>query len=167
MILDARPLTPESFAPFGDVLMGLDAAGGPERREFAARFENLRPDAGPNLTFMRVPVESGNVVIRTLERHRFSNQVFVPLNGTHHLVVVCPSTPAGTPDIAGLRAFVASGTQAVNYAADVWHAPRTALSVPGEFIMFRWDDGSPADTELLPLDNETLVKGIALDGSRP
>lgn len=166
MILNARPLTREAFAPFGDVLMGLDAAGGPERHEFAARFQNLRPDAKPNLTFMRVPVADGDITIRALERHRFSNQVFAPLNGTCHLAVVCPSTPAGAPDLSCLQAFVASGTQAINYAADVWHAPRTALSAPGEFIMFRWDDGSPADTELLPLDNDILVRRITFDGPR-
>lgn len=167
MILDGRPLTPAAFAPFGDVLMGLDAAGGPERHECAARFRNLRPDAKPNLTFMRVPVAEGDITIRALERHRYSNQVFVPLSGTYHLVVVCPSTPAGAPDISGLQAFVASGTQAINYVPDVWHAPRTALSAPGEFIMFRWDDGSATDTELLPLDNEILVRRVASDGPRP
>jgi ureidoglycolate lyase len=137
--------------------MGLDADGGPERHEFAGRFRNLRPDARPNLTFMRVPVETGDVVFRALERHRFSNQAFVPLNGSHYLVVVCPSTSDGGPEFSGLQAFVASGAQAINYADDVWHAPRTALSAPGEFVMFRWDDGSPADTELLTLDFEIVV----------
>ncbi len=167
MILDARPLTPEAFAPFGDVLMGLDAGDAPERHEFAARFQNLRPDARPNLTFMRVPVENGDIVIRALERHRFSNQVFVPLSGTHHLAVICPSTPDGAPDLKGLQAFVASGAQAINYAADIWHAPRTALSPPGEFVMFRWDDGSPADTELLTLDDEIVVRRGSDNGLRP
>ncbi len=158
MILQARTLTPEAFAPFGDVLMGLDVNGGPERHEFAGRFRNLRPDAGPNLTFMRVPVETGDIVFRALERHRFSNQAFIPLDGTRYLAVVCPSTTAGAPDFAGLQAFVATGTQAINYAEDTWHAPRTALSEPGEFVMFRWDDGSPDDTEPLSLDFEIVVK---------
>ena len=31
------------------------------------------------------------------------------------------------------------------------HAPRTAIALPGEFIMFRWDDGSAVDTEKRPL----------------
>ncbi len=160
MILDARPLTPQAFAPFGDVLMGLDAGGAPERHEFAARFQNLRADARPNLTFMRVPIVNGEVVIRALERHRFSNQAFMPLNGTRQLAVVCPSTADGAPDLSRLQAFVASGAQAINYAADVWHAPRTALSAPGEFVMFRWDDGTPADTELRTLDEEIVVNPV-------
>lgn len=157
MIINTQPLMPDAFAPFGDVLMGLDGDRGPERHEFAARFQNLRSDARPNLTFMRVPIENGEIVIRALERHRFSNQVFVPINGTRQLVAACPSMSDGTPDFTGLRAFVASGEQAINYSADVWHAPRMALCQPGEFIMFRWDDGSSADTETLTLDHEITI----------
>lgn len=155
MNIEARPLTPDGFNPFGDVLMGL--GNGPERHEFAARFQNPREDARPNLTFMRVPVEYGAIVIRTLERHPYSNQVFVPLSGTSHLVVVCPSMPGGEPDLGGLSAFIATGSQAVNYGADVWHAPRTALGAPGEFVMFRWDNGSDSDTEVIALESAIAV----------
>lgn len=154
----ASPLTPEAFAPFGDVLMGVDPDCGPERHAFAARFQNLRADARPNLTFMRVPVDAGTIVVRALERHRFSNQVFVPLNGTAHLIAVCPSTPDGQPRLDGLRAFAATGSQAVNYAAGIWHAPRTAISAPGEFIMLRWDDGSADDTQVLVLETAIAVE---------
>jgi ureidoglycolate hydrolase len=54
--------------------------------------------------------------------------------------------------------FVASGSQAVNYDANVWHAPRTALSSPGEFVMFRWDDGGALDTETIPLGAPVAVE---------
>lgn len=131
--------------PYGQVLMAKDNT--PQRNEFAAEMQNLRPDARPNLTFMRVPVVQAPLLITALERHRFSNQAFVPLGGTRHLVAVCTSAPDGEPELLELRAFVANGSQAVNYNADVWHAPRAALGPPGEFVMFRWDDGSPKDTE--------------------
>lgn len=157
MTLVARTLSPEAFAPFGDVLTGLDDQLGPERHEFAARFQNLRERARPNLTFMRVPLAVGELLVRALERHPFSNQAFVPLNGTSQLVVVCPSDAHGRPALGALRAFVATGSQAVNYHAGVWHAPRTALGAPGEFIMFRWDDGSHDDTEVVTLDTPIRV----------
>ena len=92
-----------------------------------------------------------HMLVRAVERHPFSNQTFVPLNGTRHLVAVCPSAVDGSPVVARLEVFVASGSQAVNYDANVWHAPRTALSSPGEFVMFRWDDGGTLDTETIPL----------------
>ncbi|MDH3967321.1 MAG: ureidoglycolate lyase [Rhodospirillales bacterium] len=145
MIVKAKPLTAEAFMPYGQVLMA--KGDGPQRREFAAEMQNLRPDAKPNLTFMRVPVAQPPLLITALERHRFSNQAFVPLCGTRHLIAVCPSASDGEPELADLRAFVADGSQAVNYNADVWHAPRAALGAPGQFVMFRWDDGSPEDTE--------------------
>jgi ureidoglycolate lyase len=144
------PLTPEAFAPFGQVLQGSGARS--ERQPFAARMVNGRADARPNLTYMKIEPEVGPIRIGVLERHVHSNQTFVPLNGTRQLVVVCPSAPDGRPLIEGLQAFVVEGSQAINYDANVWHAPRMALSGPGEFVMFRWDDGSPLDTELVELE---------------
>jgi len=156
----AERLTPESFAPYGQVLQG--SGTGAERKSFASRMFNDRTAARPNMTWMRVPAAAGTVRIDALERHVHSNQTFVPMNGTRHLVAVCPTAPDGGPLVAQLRAFVADGSQAVNYDANVWHAPRTALSPPGEFVMFRWDDGSPRDTETCALDESVVVDLPAL-----
>jgi ureidoglycolate lyase len=152
----ARPLTAEAFAPYGQVLQGTGPVT--ERKEFASRMQNGRPHAKPNMTYMKVLPASGRVLVRAVERHPFSNQTFVPLNGTRHLVAVCPSAPDGSPVVERLEVFVASGSQAVNYDANVWHAPRTALSAPGEFVMFRWDDGGAQDTELMVLTTPVAVE---------
>lgn len=150
MTIEPRPLTAEAFAPFGQVLEGSGAAT--ERKPFASRMHNGRPAAKPNMTYMRIAPEGRTVRITALERHPHSNQTFVPLNGTRQLVAVCPSSPDGRPLVGELRVFVAHGAQAINYDANVWHAPRMALNAPGEFVMFRWDDGSALDTEWLELD---------------
>lgn len=155
-VVRARPLTAEAFAPYGQVLQGTGPAT--ERCEFAARMHNGRAQAGANLTYMKVLPASGALLVRAVERHPHSNQTFVPLNGTRHLVAVCPSDAAGRPQVELLEVFVASGGQAVNYDANVWHAPRTALCAPGEFVMLRWDDGSDLDTELLPLATPIAVE---------
>jgi ureidoglycolate lyase len=149
-VVVAVPLTPEAFAPFGQVLQGSGAAT--ERKPFASRMHNGRASAHPNMTWMKVLPASGPLRIEVLERHPHSNQTFVPLRGTRHLVAVCPSGMDGSPILSGLRVFVADGAQSVNYDANVWHAPRTALSAPGEFVMFRWDDGSDLDTETVALE---------------
>ena len=154
--ITARPLTAEAFAPYGQVLQGTGPAT--ERKEFASRMQNGRPHAKPNMTYMKVLAATGPVLVRAVERHPFSNQTFVPLNGTRHLVAVCPSAPDGSPLVERMEAFVASGSQAVNYDANVWHAPRTALSLPGEFVMFRWDDGGALDTELIALATPVAVE---------
>ncbi|MEJ2166589.1 MAG: ureidoglycolate lyase [Desulfobacterales bacterium] len=149
MIVHAKPLTPEAFAPFGQVLMG--PGEGPERYAFAACMQNERAAARPNMTFMRVNRAARPIRIKSLERHVYSNQTFIPLNGTCQLVAVCPSDENGRPTLERLLAFIATGAQAVNYNANTWHAPRTAIRGPGEFIMFRWDDGTELDTESWPL----------------
>jgi ureidoglycolate lyase len=155
MIVQAQPLTAQAFAPFGQVLAGTGPAT--ERKAFAARMHNGRPGAQPNMTYMKVAPEAGALTIRELERHPHSNQAFVPLNGTRQLIAVCPSGPDGQPLLAELQVFVSAGGQAINYDANVWHAPRMALTAPGEFVMFRWDDGSAGDTELVALESPVAV----------
>jgi ureidoglycolate lyase len=151
MRIKANRLTAEAFAPYGQVLQGTGAA--PERKPFAAQMINGLADAKPNLTFMKLTPATASIVrIDALERHVHSNQSFIPLNGTRHLVAVCPADVRGRPIVAELRAFVAEGSQAINYDADVWHAPRQPLSAPGEFVMFRWENGSALDTEWARLD---------------
>lgn len=159
-MIKASRLTPEAFAAFGQVLQG--SGGETERKGFAARMENRRPAAKPNMTYMKLIPATGSIRIEALERHEYSNQTFIPLNGTRHLVAACPSTPNGDPVISELKVFIAEGSQAVNYFARVWHAPRMPLSDPGEFIMFRWDDGSDSDTELIELDIAINVDMAAL-----
>lgn len=155
----AEPLTVQAFAPFGQVLAG--TGDGAERRPFAARMHNGRAQAQPNLTWMRVAPQPLPVTVTALERHPHSNQSFVPMNGTRQLVVVCPSGADGEPLLSQARAFVASGSQGVNYDANVWHAPRVALCAPGEFAMFRWDDGGGEDTQLVELQVPFVVTGVA------
>lgn len=145
MIITAKPLDPVSFEPFGQILMGSGKAS--ERIPFAAKIENHRAHAKLNVTYLRIDSVGMPLDINMMERHRYSNQIFVPLNGTRHLVVVCPSAKDAEPDWMNLQAFTAEGFQAINYYAGTWHAPRTAIGGPGEFIMMRWDDGTDKDEE--------------------
>ncbi|KAI2469442.1 putative ureidoglycolate hydrolase [Annulohypoxylon bovei var. microspora] len=100
---------------------------------------------------------NGLFEVKILERHPFTTQTFVPLGAsakTRYLVIVAPSqapdsadkdfpVPAGDelpgrglPDLKGLRAFVATGAQAVTYGAGTWHAPMAALGASGSAIDF-------------------------------
>ncbi|KAL6239343.1 hypothetical protein BDW75DRAFT_138377 [Aspergillus navahoensis] len=84
-----------------------------------------------------------------LERHPYTTQTFSPLGlgsddkSAYYLVVVAPTlhgqtatarTEAGEnvlildpPDLCKIRAFVASGDQAVTYSAGTWHAPMVVV----------------------------------------
>ncbi|KAI0179289.1 ureidoglycolate hydrolase [Hypoxylon sp. FL1284] len=104
---------------------------------------------------------AGFFEVKILERHPFTTQTFAPLGAssasTRYLVIVAPSLPSapedssgkfpaparsdalpgpGLPDLRGLRAFVATGRQAVTYGAGTWHAPMAALGAPGSALDF-------------------------------
>jgi ureidoglycolate lyase len=151
MLIKTQPLTQDLFAPFGQVLMA--DKGLPEYNAWTGKLENLRAEATLNITYMSMAPSAHPALITVLERHPFSHQMFVPLEGTQHLVVVCPSLEDGKPDLSRVKTFHAAGGQTVIYSANVWHAPRTVLVGPGSFIMLRWDARTELDTEFLSLEN--------------
>jgi ureidoglycolate lyase len=155
MKIQAAPLTSKNFAPFAQVLMAEDSA--PEFKPWAAKTDNLRPEAQGNMTYMSLEPAHYPIEVTKLEKHPFSNQLFVPLMNTIHLVVVCPSKPDGNPDVANAIAFHACEGQSVNYNANVWHAPRMVLRKTGSFVMIRWDAGTADDTRLLTLPQPLVV----------
>jgi ureidoglycolate lyase len=91
--------------------------------------------------FPRKDTPNGIFRVKILERHPFTTQTFTPLGlspedkSTKVLVIVAPSTrkaasgsiPENLPDLSKLVAFVATGGQAVTYAAGTWHAPMVVL----------------------------------------
>ena len=136
----AEPLTAEALSPWGQVLT---SNGDPAQRdEYTASTDNLRDHAKLNVTFMRVADRAP--LVKAIERHPHSMQLFVPMNGARYLAVVCPTLP--------------DGGQAVNYDAGVWHGPLCVLEKPGDFTMIRHDDGGPEDTELVMLDETIEVE---------
>ncbi|KAF4584083.1 ureidoglycolate hydrolase [Ophiocordyceps camponoti-floridani] len=93
--------------------------------------------------------DAGPLAIPALERHPFTTQTFIPISSpaSAYLVVVCPCRAPedddvrlprwrGMPDLRGLRAFVASASQAVTYEAGTWHAPMMALGSEGQRLDF-------------------------------
>ena len=145
-----QPLTREAFAAFGQVLMAVGDEA--QRQEFAATLRNYRPQATLNMAFLLSKPSHPPWQIHALERHPYSSQSFVPVQGTRYLVAVCPSSAEGEPELDRMVIFVADGDQAVTYHPNVWHAPHAVLDGPGKFIMLRWDVGNAEDTELRPVD---------------
>ena len=152
-----QPLSAAAFAPFGQVI---EAPGGPgravnlgtaRRHDWAAALENARPGARPNVAVFRCEPQVLPFAVTLLERHPHSTQMFAALRGGPWLVVVAPDASDGTPDAAGLCAFVARPGQAVNFARGVWHHPVVVLDEPAELLMLAWEDGSPDDCEEHPL----------------
>lgn len=104
--------------------------------------------------------------VNILERHPFTTQTFAPLSttssrglssssaksdsGGSYLVIVAPNQQQqqqqqqvravgaveNPPDLAKIKAFVATTNQAVTYGAGTWHAPMVALGPAGATVDF-------------------------------
>lgn len=99
-------------------------------------------------------VSSGIFQVKILERHPYSTQSFIPLglpastmenpSPSKFLVIVAPtlSSPDGSPDLQGIRAFVAHGNQGVTYGMGTWHAPMVVLGKREvEFVVLVHENG--------------------------
>ncbi len=142
---EPQPLTPEAFAPFGDVIQTAGAEhfaindGSCERYDDLAR---LNPGPGGRLTMniFRGRPFTWPVPLVLLERHPLGSQAFVPLDGRPYLVAVAQG--GDRPDLDNLRVFLAGAGQGVNYLAGVWHHPLLALEAVSDFLVV--DRGSGA-----------------------
>ncbi|CTQ32266.1 ureidoglycolate lyase [Jannaschia rubra] len=135
-IIRTEPLTPEGFAPFGDVL---EVAGTPDkvinqgmchRYHDRAALDFFRGHAGISV-FDATP-RSLPHVLDMMERHPDGSQAFVPMHGNDWLVIVAPDADGapGTP-----RAFLAGAGQGVNFFRNTWHGVLTPLHAPGLFAV--------------------------------
>jgi len=153
MELIPQPLTKDAFAPFGDVIDVPQQAG---RTYYEEALGNLRPQARPSLSMThRLPTPDRPIKSKTMERHEFSSQTFVPVDVARWLIVVAPHAAKGGPDMASARAFIATGQQGVTYRPDTWHHGLTTLDQPGRFAVFMWRAGSQ-DEEFVPVEPFTV-----------
>jgi len=144
------PLTSEGFAPFGQVIQAyneISKAKGikttPANAGTATKFHKLSllagsytPDAGATTgisVYRCKPLEDitdGLTVLKTLERHPFTSQAFIPMGrgsgdglsepGDKYLVVVAHNGTDDRPDMKSLKAFLATSAQGISYNKGVW-----------------------------------------------
>lgn len=148
LTLTARPLTPEAFSPFGDVIDRRSCSnsflinGGRTRRHHdLANIEVLGEGGRPMISiFVSQPVQLP-LEVDCLERHPLGSQAFIPMHGERFLIVVAP--PGDGIDPESIRAFVTDGHQGINYRAGTWHAVHSVLESEGEFLVV--DRGGPGN----------------------
>jgi ureidoglycolate lyase len=115
----------------------------------------------------RQSASEGSFPVEILERHPFTTQTFIPLGlspaETHearYLVIVAPTLPStsadeilpvpstgdlpgrGLPDLTRVKAFMAKGSQAVEYGAGTWHAPMVVVGKRAvDFVVVQFVNG--------------------------
>jgi ureidoglycolate lyase len=149
LTLTAVPITPERFAPYGDVIHATSDMKSAMNDARFERFSNLAD----------IYTEGGNASISIarcriatslpyrfdmVERHPLGTQAFIPLSHFRFFVVVGPA--AESVEAEDLEAFVTNGNQGVNYHRGVWHMPMIALEDGQEFVIVdRGADGENCD----------------------
>jgi ureidoglycolate lyase len=155
--VQARPLTREAFARYGQVISVSDGGGVSANQGTAVRYDwtadlkSTRANARPNLVVVRSEPKVLPFSARLVEKHPHSSQTFIPMACARYLVCVAPPLPTGAPDAAHLEAFIALPGQGINYGAGTWHHPIAALDAPADFAMLVWENGSSGDCLEFPL----------------
>lgn len=137
------PLTAEAIAPYVTVLQAKDG-------KFTDFTQPLEVGDVPGHHGFAIlcpqPVDAGAISIAALERHPYSTQTFVPIAVGRWVIVVAPTLADGSPDLAGVKSFLAGPEDAICIGRNVWHAGLTVLDRPAEVAMIMWradagDDG--------------------------
>lgn len=162
MQIATEPLTPEAFAPFGDVLA---ATGAPERiinAGMCGRFhDRARLDFGPGgragVSIFKAIPRALPYVFDLLERHPEGSQCFVPMTADPFLVIVAPDA-GGKPGQP--RAFLTDGAQAINFHRGTWHGVLTPLAEPGLFAVIDRIGPTPNLEEVTLAPPVTVIRGL-------
>ena len=130
--LPVRPLTAEAMAPFGSVIErvpgGVAVNGGSSQRHEAVATLDLHRDAGRGvLAVYDARARRFPFAASVLERHRLSDQVFLPLGGPRRCVLLLAPAGVEQPQATDCVALLSNGQQGLRIAAGTWHHGLLAL----------------------------------------
>ena len=136
-----EPLTPETFAPFGEVLQAIGPPTMTINSGMCGRFHDLARldfgeeapgDAGrPGISIFQAEACRLPLTLSMVERHPLGSQAVLPNSATPFLVIVARHRE-GVPGRP--RAFLTAAGQGVNYRRGVWHGVLTPME-PGCFFV--------------------------------
>jgi ureidoglycolate lyase len=156
MRLKIEPIEAAAFMPFGQLLPPQPPGQG--RQELIEELQNKRASARPRLSMATVEPKTLPLIAVQMERHVHSSQVFVPVDSAGYLVLVAPHGADGMPDLGKIRAFRVPGDTGVNYRADTWHHPLSALERTGRFAILTFVDGTSADEQFVDLPQDVVIE---------
>lgn len=135
-VIRTEPLTPEAFAPFGQVL---DASGPPDKiinQGMCGRYHDRAcidiENGRAGISLFKAKARRFPIVLDMVERHPDGSQAFLPMTFDPFLVVVAPDEN-GSPGHP--RAFLTVAGQGINFSRGTWHGVLTPLKGPGLFAV--------------------------------
>ncbi|TFY71962.1 hypothetical protein EVG20_g1049 [Dentipellis fragilis] len=156
--IPALPLTPEAFAPFGQVIQSypdIHAVPSPRTSKITpANFGTAIKYHKQALLESSYP-EGSNATTGI--------SAFIPLGAGEkqkYVVVVTKDGEDGSPDLKSMRAFLATEGQGIVYKTGVWHQPMTVLDGLMDLacVETQIGNGDKADCEVIELPEEDIVR---------
>lgn len=154
-----EPLSPETFAPFGEVVGPTTAETVSLGPDFQLWRNAFGVDGGIELMFGRYLHKP--MRFHRMERHLAVTQSFLPLDGCRSVMVVAPPSDGpdsgDAPSPGGVRAFHLDGSRGVMLWRGTWHAlDRFPVSPPHADFAF-----------LTGRDTQAELERQATDGTPP
>jgi ureidoglycolate hydrolase len=159
-LLTVNPLTPEAFAPYGEVVEPLRTGGqGAETGydpEASSREARLVLDNGrPRLWVMHLP--HVGLAFKAIARHRRVTQCLGSLGGKEWLIGVAPPgdfADDARPRLEDIAAFRIPGDRLVKLHVGTWHAGPHFVHDECLFVNLENIDTNRRDFHLVPLGVE-------------
>lgn len=150
--LTAVAATPALFRGYGHLVAagGTDPipanAGTARRHDITALETDTRPGSRLIASLFETAPQALPLTVRLMERHAFSQQAIVAMQGESFVLAVALDDGQGRPDLGTLRAFAFAGGGVV-YGRGVWHTPIIGLVREGRFFVQSWQAGTAEDCE--------------------
>ncbi len=155
-IIKPEPLTPESFAPFGDVLYRVQRE--PDQDLGIYHYWDKIADLEfsgdpPELAYLRVFHRAPTLT--QMERHKKASQSFIPVSGGRCVFALAPPESGGEegrPRPGDVHAFILDGSTGVNLHRGTWHWSIFPTGESAAFIMLVRRDTVVDDLEVVDLE---------------
>ncbi|KAF2660731.1 hypothetical protein K491DRAFT_688177 [Lophiostoma macrostomum CBS 122681] len=154
-ILERHPFTTQTFIPMGlsqsDRHTQYLVIVAPTLPAAASRRHTDRPPPYPTLKLKRS--RSLKEILARARPSPFTNEAAPPPSQFSRLHPSQRPKGPGLPDLKNLRAFIATGNQAVTYGAGTWHAPMVVIGDrPIDFVVVQFANGvGPEDCQEIVL----------------
>lgn len=139
--LKSTPLTPDAFAPFGDVIQTSKSENQAMNEARFDRFDDLALiDVDTNNNgHVAISIAESKVPVtlpyrfNLVERHPLGSQAFIPLSDFSFTIVVAPA--GKDVNVEELVAFSTNGAQGINYHRGIWHMPLISTRAGQKFLI--------------------------------
>lgn len=149
-VVACEPLTPEAFAPFGQVI-----STEPHEAAIAVR-------DGEEWVMNVLSYDYEPLVCDQLNAHHRATQMLVPLGGQPALLIVAPpgTVFATRAALDQVRAFVLDGSAAINLGHGTWHWGPHPIGAHVDLLNLQ-GRGFPTDNEITHLERDLGVVVVA------